>query len=91
MTLSLAGMYQFIPEDTFAPGFRGLAAPLAALRGHLAVFQAKLTIPLKGAGVRLPVSFSTSNRTELIREKEVRANFGITFDFDAIFARAFSR
>lgn len=91
MTFSFAGMYQFIPDDTFAPGSRGLAAPLAALRGHVAVFQAKLTIPVEGSGIRIPISFTTSNRTELIREKDVRANFGVTFDFDSIFARAFSR
>jgi hypothetical protein len=54
-------------------------------------FQAKLTIPVKGSGVRIPLSLTASNRTELIREKEVRANFGFTFDFDSIFARAFGR
>jgi hypothetical protein len=46
---------------------------------------------VKGSGIRIPISFTTSNRTELIREKDVRANFGVTFDFDSIFARAFSR
>lgn len=57
-----------------------------ALKGHLALLQAKLTIPLKGTGLKPPISFTVANRTELIKEKEVRVNFGITLDFDAFLA-----
>lgn len=52
-----------------------------------AVGQLKLTIPVQGAGVRIPLSISFANRTELIRESIVRANVGITYDLDAIFAK----
>ena len=59
-----------------------------APKGNLIVGQAKLTIPVKGSGIKIPLSVTVANRTELIKEKEVRANIGITFDLDAIFARA---
>lgn len=41
--------------------------------------QVKLTIPIRG-GIELPLSFTIANRTELIDEKEVRGQFGFTFD-----------
>jgi hypothetical protein len=49
--------------------------------------QIKLVIPIKNSGVRIPFSLSFANRTELIKEKEVRGNFGFTFDLDTIFAK----
>lgn len=49
--------------------------------------QAKLTIPLI-FGMNLPCSVSWSNRTELIKESEVRGRFGFTFDI-AKLANAF--
>jgi hypothetical protein len=50
--------------------------------------QLKLTIPIKEAGVRLPISVSFSNRPDLLEqsETEVRGTFGFTFDLDAILA-----
>jgi hypothetical protein len=43
------------------------------------VAQAKLTIPLM-AGVNIPISVSVANRTEFVKEKEVKGKFGFTFD-----------
>ena len=89
---SLASRYEFVPNDTLSPGgtITGTSAtPMtAAPHGHLVVGQAKLTIPVKGSGVKIPFSISAANRTELIKEKDVRGNIGITFDLDAIFAQA---
>jgi hypothetical protein len=45
--------------------------------------QAKLTIPI-GAGFELPLSLTVANRTELVDEKEVRGQFGFTFDFSKL-------
>jgi hypothetical protein len=42
-----------------------------------------LEIPV-AAGVSLPISITYSNATELIKEKDVRGNFGITFDLDKL-------
>lgn len=49
--------------------------------------QAKITFPVKGSGVKIPLSVTWANRTELIKEKEVRGNIGITFDLDTIVSK----
>jgi hypothetical protein len=57
-------------------------------KGDIAVGQLKLTIPVKGSGMKIPISVTFANRDELNMEKSfVRGNFGITFDLDSIFAR----
>ena len=72
------------------PPATGSAAGTIAIakRGNFAIYQTKLTIPA-GSGVRIPLSFSVANRSELLSEKkDINANIGITFDIDAIFAKA---
>ena len=79
--------------DTAAPIPAAAAAPAGsaiAPKGHLILGQAKLTIPLK-SGMRIPLSVTFANRTELIEEKDVRANFGVTFDLDAFVAAVKAR
>lgn len=83
--LTGAAKYQFIPDDITATG-AGAIAP----SGHLVLGQAKLTIPLK-SGARIPLSVTFANRTELIKEKIIRANLGVTFDLDAFVAAAKAR
>jgi len=57
-------------------------------RGNMGIFQGKLSIPVKDSGVKIPVSFTYASRTELIKEKDVRGNIGITFDLDTLFSKA---
>lgn len=57
-------------------------------RGNIGVFQAKLSVPVKDSGVKIPISFTYASRTELIKEKDVRGNIGITFDLDTLFSKA---
>jgi hypothetical protein len=52
--------------------------------GWIHAGQVKVTIPVKGSGVKIPLSVSFANRTELIREKSVRGHFGLTFDLDVL-------
>jgi hypothetical protein len=77
------------PDDTMAPSPAGTMGPQSVMapKGHLVLGQGKLTIPLAN-GVRIPLSVTVANRTELIEEEDVRANFGVTFNLDA-FAAAF--
>ena len=42
---------------------------------------------MPGLGMQLPLSFTFANRTELVKEKEVRGNFGFTFNFDSLLSR----
>jgi len=49
--------------------------------------QARITVPVKGSGIKIPFSVSYANRTELLKEKRTfRAHFGLTLDMDVLFA-----
>jgi hypothetical protein len=81
--LSFTGKYQRLTSNAVA--FDGTILPNT--KGDIAAGQIKLTIPLKDSGIKIPFSITFANRTELIREREVRGNFGFTFDVDTLFAR----
>ena len=95
-TLTLGVYYQWMKEDALltidpgnlAPGtaimLPGEATTLLETKGHIGIFQAKISIPLT-TGLKLPLSFTWANRTELIKEVEVRGQIGLTFDFDGLF------
>lgn len=91
MTATLAGRFSRVPYDTAGPavestGQTPVVSPFASVlpKGNIVVVQGKLTIPVKGTGVKIPLSITASNRTELIQEAIVRASFGITLDLDAL-------
>jgi hypothetical protein len=54
--------------------------------GNIGVFQTKLELPTANAAVRIPFSFTYANRTELLKESDVRGQIGITVNLDALFA-----
>lgn len=81
--LSFAYKYQHLAEDAFTQA--GTIVPNT--KGNISIGQLKLTVPIKGLGIKFPISFTFANRTELIKEKDVRGNFGFTFDLDTIFAK----
>jgi hypothetical protein len=70
-----------LPIPSLAETFSGTGL---ALKGNLAIAQAKLTIPIKNTGIKIPLSFSWASRTELIKESDVRGHIGITFDMDTL-------
>jgi hypothetical protein len=98
-TLTLAYYYQWmkdnalimIPAGNTAPGtgivLPGSASTLLAPKGNIDIFQAKVTMPIKGGMVKVPVSFTWANRTELINESEKRGQIGLTLDFDSVFKK----
>jgi hypothetical protein len=83
VTLTLAGRLSHLPNDTVT-SVDATGPATAVEHGTIGVVQAKLTIPVKGSGVRIPLSITASNRTELIKEKDVRASFGVSFDLDPL-------
>jgi hypothetical protein len=95
---TFAGYYQWMKDDaliTIGPGniapgsgivLPGTAATLLGTKGHIGVFQGKLTIPISGV-VRVPISVTWSNRTELINEEDLRGQVGLTLDLDSVFRR----
>jgi hypothetical protein len=56
-------------------------------KGVINFGQAKLDFPIGSSGMHIPISMTFSNRTELIKESNVRGNIGITFDLDKLFAK----
>ncbi len=86
-TLSFSGQYLRLFEEPIGQKVM-LKGVTIDRTGGIGVFQTKLSIPVKGSGVKIPVSFTYSNRTELIKEGDVRGNVGITFDLDSLFAKS---
>jgi len=95
-SLALAGYYQWMKDDALisigpgniAPG-SGIVLPQPAVKllgtkGSIGVFQGKLSLPL-GQTMKVPLSVTWANRTELINEKEVRGQIGVTLDMDSLF------
>ena len=89
-TFTLAGRLSHLPNDTVASADASSPAAVAA-RGTIGVVQAKITIPVRGSGVKIPLSITASNRTELIKEKDVRASFGFSFDLDPLIGGLFEK
>lgn len=52
--------------------------------GWIHIVQAKVIVPVKGSGVKIPLSLSYANRTELLKEKDIRGHIGLTFDMDVL-------
>ena len=78
---SIAGRFERATGNAFA--LDGTLVPNT--KGDVGSLQIKLLLPIKGTGIRLPFSVTFANRSELIREREVRTNFGFTFDLDRLF------
>jgi len=73
ISLAFAGRYERLQENRHVPG----------KKADIAVANWKIEIPI-GQGVSLPISITYANATELIKEQDVRGNFGITFDLDKL-------
>jgi hypothetical protein len=98
-TLSAAGYYQFQSSPAIfnvTPGepvsgvtFVGLptsATKAFAEKGNLGVVQVKMTTGT-GSSVKVPISLTYSNRTELIVKPTWKAQIGVSYDFDSLFSK----
>jgi hypothetical protein len=79
----LSGKYERLMENATDP----MGMTVMDTKGDIGVGQVGIKIPIPGSGFRIPLSLSYSNRTELIKEKEVRGNIGFTFDLDTLFSK----
>ena len=78
-----SGRYERLVADAST-----LAGPtMPNTKGDIAVGQFGLNIPIKSLGIKFPVSVTFANRTELIKEKEVRGNIGFTMNWDTLFSK----
>jgi len=80
---TFSGKYQHVFSDITTTG----TTPTTLEKGNIGIGQFKFTIPVKGSGVKIPLSVTFSNRTEFIKESKVRGNIGITFDLDTLFSK----
>jgi hypothetical protein len=78
-----SGRYERLMENASTQ----VGTTVPGTKGDIAVGQFGLRVPIPGMGMHLPISFTIANRTELVKEKEVRGNFGFTFNLDSILAR----
>jgi len=86
-TLSFSGQFLALVNEPLGQKVT-LNGATVDRRGNIGVFQTKLSIPVKDSGIKIPISFTYASRTELIKEKDVRGNVGITFDLDTLFSKA---
>lgn len=80
---SISAMYKRMRNEAFT----STGTTMMNTKGDLAIGQFKLTVPVKGSGIKIPISLTVANRTELIKESDVRGNIGMTFDLDSLFSR----
>jgi hypothetical protein len=77
--------------DVASTGTAAVGSNLVAVtpQGRVGIGQIKLTIPVKDSGVRIPFSFSFSNRAGLVQERySFSATVGMTFDLDALIGKS---
>ncbi|MGA2905582.1 MAG: hypothetical protein ABSD98_17285 [Candidatus Korobacteraceae bacterium] len=86
-TLTFSGLYMDLINEPL--GQHVLVNGVSESRtGNIGLFQGKFTIPAgKGSGVDIPLSFTYANRTELVKESDVRGAIGVTFNLDSIFSK----
>ncbi len=56
-------------------------------RGDIAIGQFGLNVPITSLGIKFPISLTFANRTELVKEREIRGNFGFTFNWDTLLSK----
>jgi len=62
------------------------AKDIFAKKGNIILLQGKLSLVPEGSSVKVPVSVTWSNRTELIDEPVWRGQVGVSYDLDSLFA-----
>jgi hypothetical protein len=85
-TLSFAGLYAYLHQSPLGLGITTFNGVNLTEKGHIGVFQTKLEFPAANNGVRIPLSLTVANRTELIKESDVRGQIGVSFNLDSLFA-----
>ena len=96
IVLTVGGYYQWMRDDALiaigegntAPGsgivLPNAAAKLLGTKGHIGIAQTKLSLPVTDT-IKIPISVTWANRTELINEKQIRGQVGLTLDLDKAF------
>lgn len=78
-----SGKYERLLENATTD----LGQVLPNTKGDLAHLQLGLKIPVAKSGFKIPISVTFANRTELIKERTVKGNFGFSLDLDTLFSK----
>ena len=83
-------MFNVDPSNPI-PGVSFVGLPADAKRvftktGSVLIFQARLAFAPPGSSVKIPIAVTYANRTELIDKPAWRAQVGLAYDFDGLFA-----
>lgn len=81
--LFASGKYERLLENATTD----LGQVLPNTKGDIAHLQVGLKIPVAKSGFKIPVSVTFANRTELIKERTVKGNFGFSLDLDTLFSK----
>ena len=84
-SLTVAALYMYLHQEPLGLGLVAFNDAEINKPGHIGVFQSKLEFPTANNAMRIPLSFTYSNRTELINESDVRGQIGISFNLDSLF------
>jgi hypothetical protein len=69
-------------------GLPSTATQVYATRGVINIGQAKFTLNPGNLGINIPISFTWSNRTELVTSPSWRGQIGISYDLDSLFSKS---
>jgi hypothetical protein len=84
--LALSALFLSLLEEPLGQQVLVNTVPVST-RGNINLLQAKWSIPMGDGGFKIPISITRSNRTELIKENDIRGTIGISYDFDALFSK----
>jgi hypothetical protein len=66
-------------------GLPATATQVFAQKGNIHVAQGRIALGPASSSIKVPISVSWSNRTELINKPAWRGQIGISYDFDSLF------
>jgi len=85
-TISLSGLFQDLLQEPLGQKVTVNGASVTNT-GNIILGQAKWSFPVGSSGVTFPVSFTGSNRTDLIKETDLKGTVGISYNLDSLLSK----
>jgi len=85
-TLSICGLVQDLLQEPLGQKVTVNGVSVTNT-GNIVLGQVKWTFPAGSSGIAFPISFTASNRTDLIKETMTKATIGVSYNLDSLFAQ----